>query len=302
MTYTPVLHRRSVWEDPKRPVLPTAAQSAALGYSVPPAINWRRVDTVAIHYTAADDLIDGDPGEHAEDLPAYLRAIQRDYSTNRKPTPYSVGYNVAVDWLGGVWELRGWDLKCAANKGHNEHTWAVLVLVDGASPATDEQAAGIRWAIGRAEEEKASATSGLVIPFAIMGHGELAATDDDPTNGTACPGDGLLMQIHGGLFSPRYNPVHDPDPLPPIPPTLEVTADMLAAIWKNETTKEYALVIMGPGGVRMFGLPSKDVERVRGRFDLGADLPVTDELWSDIKTKALIDMRYDIKKGTPLPQ
>jgi len=183
-------HPRAEWQDPKLPVRG-------------PAIDWTRIDTVAVHYTAADDLIDGDPGEHAENLPGYLRAIQRDYMTHRVP-PYSIGYGVAVDWLGGSWELRGVDIKCAANKGHNEHTIAILVLVDGNDMATDYAAAEIRRLIAWFEQLARR-------ELAITGHGQL----QDPNHPTGCPGSGLRAQIVLGEFSPRWQQ----KPEPPQPPT-----------------------------------------------------------------------------------
>ena len=185
-------HARADWQDPKLPV-------------TGPAIDWTRIDTVVIHYTAADDLIDGDPGEHAENLPGYLRAIQRDYMTHRVP-PYSIGYNAAVDWLGGSWQLRGYDLKCAANKGHNEHTWAILMLVDGNDMATEYAAAEVRRLIAQAEVLARR-------ELHIVGHGQLT----NPNAATACPGTGLRAQIALGEFSPRWNPAPTPEPIPPTP-------------------------------------------------------------------------------------
>lgn len=121
-------HRREAWQDPKMPV-------------VGPSPTMDQWDTFPLHYTAADNLIDGDPGEHAEDLPAYLRAIQRDYTLNRG---YSIGYGFAVDWLGGVWELRGYDIRNAANRGWNHRTGPVLCLVDGDDPLTPEALWSVR--------------------------------------------------------------------------------------------------------------------------------------------------------------
>ena len=189
-------HARTTWQDPKLPV-------------TGPPIDWSRIDTVVIHYTAADDLIDGDPGESADNLPAYLRAIQRDYMTHRNP-PYSVGYNAAVDWLGGSWELRGYDIKCAANKGHNEHTFAILMLVDGNDMATTYAAAEVRRLIAQAEVLARR-------ELKITGHGQLT----NPNAATACPGTGLRGQVAIGEFSPRWFP-----PLPPAPPTHTEDDDM----------------------------------------------------------------------------
>ena len=172
---------RSEWQDPKLPVNGSK-------------IIWKTIDTVAIHYTADDDLIDGDPGEDWASIPAYLRAIQKSYETSRG---YSVGYNVAVDQRGGAWELRGFDIKCAANKGHNDHTWAILVLVDGTDPASVAAQQTIRELVALAETHADRA-------LAIKGHCQLPAS-------TACPGVGLLGQIIDGVFRPQPAPlpIHD---------------------------------------------------------------------------------------------
>jgi hypothetical protein len=190
-------HDRAAWEDPAVPV-------------TGPAMNWARIDTVAVHYTAADDLIDGDPGEHAEDLPAYLRSIQSSYVRTRG---YSIGYGVGVDWLGGSWELRGVDIKCAANKGHNEHTIAILVLVDGNDMATTHAATEIRRLIAWFE-----VLAGRQLT--ITGHGQLR----DPDAATACPGSGLRAQIALGEFSPRWTP---PAPFPPPIPPIVIPEDAM---------------------------------------------------------------------------
>jgi hypothetical protein len=207
-------HPRQSWVSPALPV-------------AGPAFIPTRVDTVVIHYTAADDLIDGDPGEHADDLPAYLRAIQRDYVTSRG---YSIGYNVAVDWLGGSWELRGSDFRCAANKGHNEHTFAILVLVDGNDMATPQAAAEIRRIVGELEALCRR-------ELAIVGHGQLT----NPNAATACPGSGLRAQIALGEFSPRWSPpvvVPPPVEIPTPVPTPEVKRPMYVIVGNDDNRND----------------------------------------------------------------
>ena len=176
-----VYHPRSSWQSPGPPV-------AGPGWSA------ASIDTLSLHYTAADDLIDGDPGEHADDLPAYLRAIQRDY-LGRKPVGFSIGYSFAVDWLGGVWELRGYDYSAAANRGWNHRTVAVLCLVDGADPLTNEAVESVRKIL--AESNRRVGRELKVRP-----HSEIGAT--------ACPGDGIRRQINSGAFTP-WTPTPDPE-------------------------------------------------------------------------------------------
>lgn len=174
---------RSAWVPPAPPI-------------TGPAANWSTIDTVVIHYTAADDLIDGDPGENADGLDDYMRAMQSSYVRTRG---YSLGYNVAVDYRGHTWEIRGWDIRCAANKGHNDHTFAILMLVDGADPANPAQVAAANALIAEAQRRAGR-------PVTVIGHGQLAGA------ATACPGAGLRAQIAGGVFGADVHP---------IPPTTE---------------------------------------------------------------------------------
>lgn len=182
--------RRSVWQNPAQPV-------------VGPAIDWSKIDTFVIHYTAAANLPDGDngPRESQSDVWPYLRSIQNDYTVNRG---YSIGYNAAVDVWGCAYELRGADIKCAANKGHNDHTFACLMLVDGDDRASDLAAARVRRLVADAER-----LAGRKLK--IVGHGEIGAT--------SCPGRGLRQDIVDGRFNPTVEP--------PIPVEDDMTAVMV---------------------------------------------------------------------------
>lgn len=191
-------HGRADWVDPRYPVNG-------------PAFNWATIEWVVLHYTAAINLIDGDLGEFKEQLPAYLRAIHRDY-LNRQPNGYSIGYNAAVDWLGGTWELRGDTFKCAANANpskpgdENAKTFAILMLVDGQDGATPLAAAAVRGLVAQVREQAPKAV-------VVLGHRDVAATQ--------CPGTGVYAQIKAGVFEPDVvippPPVPEPPPPTPIP-------------------------------------------------------------------------------------
>jgi hypothetical protein len=182
------VHPRSAWVDPAFPIT---------GPIDDPANN----DVVVIHYTAADNLIDGDPGEHASNLPAYLRAMQKEYVTKRG---YSVGYLFAVDWLGGIWQIRGWAFESAANKGHNHRSFPILMLVDGADRATPEAVRSVRHIVTEAQRRAGRTLS-------IKGHGQLRVETGIGT-ATACPGKGLQAQVNAGDFMPRSEPTPPPPP------------------------------------------------------------------------------------------
>lgn len=174
----------TAWVDPQRPV-------------TGPPIDWTQIDTFVVHYTAANNLIDGDPGENWAGIPQYLRSIQLDYLTNRPQynsagvktaSGYSIGYHFAIDQRGVVWTLRGWDIRSAANVDHNQRTFTVLFLVDGNDEATPAAVAAAKYLLAEAVRR---ARRKLV----VTGHGLLSGAQ------TSCPGAGLLRQIRGGIFS-----------------------------------------------------------------------------------------------------
>lgn len=190
-------HPRTAWQSPAQPV-------------TGPPIDWARVDTVVVHYTAAKDCPEGaDRAAYG----AFLRAMQNDYLTTRG---YSLGYSVAVATVGESWQIRGADLKPAATKNHNDHTWAILLTVDADAPASPAAVAEVRRLVAEAER-----LAGRTL--AIKGHGELGAT--------ACPGAGIRRQIAEGVF----RPVPNPPPPPPIPEDDDMTTACIVRIkgWWN---------------------------------------------------------------------
>ena len=146
-----------------------------------PPIDWGQIDTIVGHYTAALDLPDGDPGEHADQLDDFLRGINKHYLAKG----YSFAYNFIFDWLGGVWEGRGFDIKNAANKGWNTRSVSYLVLVDGQDGTTPEAAAAIRAMRAECNRRRGFALN-------LRNHSQVGST--------RCWGDGLRAQQAAGLF------------------------------------------------------------------------------------------------------
>lgn len=157
---------RSDWEPAKHPV------------DGPPFRSWL-VNTIAIHYTADNRI--------PADVPQYLANIQTAYLSRRG---YSIGYNVAIDQHGICWELRGTTYKCAANKGYNDMTFAVLMLVDGQNEANPAMIARIRQLVGDVRR--------ICPDSKIVGHRDIGST--------ACPGVGLYSQLVSGVFEPQESP------------------------------------------------------------------------------------------------
>jgi hypothetical protein len=194
-----LFHARSTWVHPAPPI------------TGPAMVPFSRIDTMAIHYPAGNTP-DGDPTDRP-DVAGYLRSIQSDYVRTRG---YSIGYSFAIDWTGDVWECRGWDIRPAANAGHNDHTVALLMLVDQDQPATHEQLVTARHYV-------AELTRRAGHPIVVTGHGQL------PGAATACPGIGLRGQIAAGLFNPIPTP--PPQEVPEVQTARRVRIRGYANVW-----------------------------------------------------------------------
>mgnify|MGYP000397280250 FL=1 len=173
-----MFHARSTWVHPAPPITGPAMPA------------WSAIDTIALHYPAGNTP-DGDPGD-TTDVAGYLRAVQTAYVRDRG---YSIGYAFGFDHLGDVWELRGWDIKPAAVKGHNEHVLSFLLIVDQDAPCTAAQLEAVRAYVAETERRRGQ-------PVHVVGHGDLAAT--------GCPGAGVRQQIAAGLFRPITTTPEDP--------------------------------------------------------------------------------------------
>ena len=190
---------RTAWQDPKMPVKG-------------PAMRLSTIRLIPAHYTAAANV--------PSNTTAYLRSIQRDYTTNRR---YSIGYNFAIDQQGLVYECRGFDIKCAANAGHNEETIAVLCLVDGNQPMNAAMVTAFK-ALG-AEIQRRCGRSLTVVCHCDIGK-------------TACPGDGIIAQVKAGKLTPGDTPV----PQPPKPGE----DDTVQCVFESQTTpKEFNAMFFG---------------------------------------------------------
>ena len=172
-----VYHPRESWEDP----------NCTIASGRPPAQLPYQITTGVVHYSAATDPPDDDAG-----IAQWLRNIQRDYLVNRG---YSIGYLFCVDQRGGVWELRGFTYKAAANSPTNDWTAPVLFNTGIGEPATPEQ-----WRSTRAIFREFARRSGNSAAFRNRpyGHGQL------PDAATACPGAPLLDQLDAGLGDLNY--------------------------------------------------------------------------------------------------
>jgi hypothetical protein len=162
--------KASDWELPKMEVA---------SHTNSPPLPWDTIDKIAFHYTGGD-TVNRDTAKH-------LQASQSYYARVRG---YSLGYNCAIDQDGVVWEIRGERFKCAANKGRNDETFAIHMLVDGQNPANPAMVAAARWMVTQIRNRSLNHIS-------IVGHNDIGNTQ--------CPGLGISEQIRLGVFEPNIH-------------------------------------------------------------------------------------------------
>lgn len=229
----PWSHAREDWENPNQ----TIDQHTQSG-----PFPWDTADLIAVHYTAAVDVPDGDPDELPWDrhVAAYLRAIQNDYVTNRG---YSIGYGVLVTQNGDDWEVRGVRNQNAANLNYNSRTFTILVFVDGADPLTEAALVKVRSLVDwfRRESPRTDVT--------IVGHRDIGAT--------ACPGAGVYDQITAGLLEPGddMTPLDIPERIFDSRDTYEFRADETRTIpvGSRQAFLHVTLLSSAPGYVSVSG-------------------------------------------------
>jgi hypothetical protein len=127
---------------------------------------------------------------------------------------YSLGYNFAVYPDGSAWEIRGWDIRSAANGGTdvNKKGVAILLAVQSVRDApTDEMIAGVQDIIFMTRQR-------VHRSLAINGHCDVRPTP------TACPGSEIVDMIARGVFEPG---AEAPPPLVELPKAIYRLQDLL---------------------------------------------------------------------------
>lgn len=187
-------HRRTEWQTAAEPV------------TGPPFV-WRKLQRIVLHWNGGDL-------DWPYDTAQVLRNMQ--HASLSKPKPYSSGYNDAIDHPGESWEVRGEDIKCAANVEVNETSYAILILSDAVdddanhadNAANDAQIEAVRERVAAVR-----ARAGWKVP--IVGHFDVAHNSTH----TQCPGVAIREQIAAGVFEPvEHEQPNHPDPIDPTPP------------------------------------------------------------------------------------
>lgn len=139
---------------------------------------WTKVDTIFVHYTAAES-------DRTEDAKARMRGVQNFHIDNRGWNDFA--YSWAFSFTGEILEGRGWGVYTAATGVENNHSYAVVFLGADKIDRDDLTVRG-RNALGEVLREAERLKGKKLI---VKGHTEA----QDPTGKTACPGAEILAFI-----------------------------------------------------------------------------------------------------------
>jgi hypothetical protein len=171
-----VIVSRADWQDPNCPVTGPV--------STPDEWQWN-----TLHWPG---------GNCGSDGPSVLRSMQASWVSSKG---YSLGYNFAVWPDGTAYEIRGFDLRCAANGDQTVNRPGVAILLavpDVDTAPTEAMTAAVRELVG--------ATRALVGQTLIVN-----AHRDVRPEPTQCCGDVIVGMIAAGVFEPTSS---TPTPTP----------------------------------------------------------------------------------------
>lgn len=214
------LHPRTEWEPgPGTPLFGDLRRGYAF-HRTPASLWLPGIQYIATHYTGAVNIPDGDPGEilsGVDGIRNLLRNAHWDYLNNRSDggyrrlsdnrwfPGYPLGYSFAFDWLGGVWEINGFDYQPAATSGWNNRALAFLMLTDRADPGS-----ALMWRSHRAVAREALRRGARIAPERVWSHGWFAERTGTGTP-TACCGGALEAQINAGYGDYTQDDTGDDD-------------------------------------------------------------------------------------------
>jgi hypothetical protein len=180
-----ILHERAEWIDGYA----VAAGEGEAWWSAP-QFDTARVSNITWHYpggTSRTDPVAEVRGMHAD----YHR--RTDAGDNGRPAPfshgYNLGYNAVIDRQGGIWKVRWFDQRCAANGADtNANSFAIQFMLDGVdADITDAQLQSGRQMDKIVRERCPGIPAGV---DGHRGHSDFVATP--------CPGEHIRNRMHAG--------------------------------------------------------------------------------------------------------
>jgi hypothetical protein len=149
---------------------------------------------VVIHHSVTQE------GKTQAEVESILRGID---SFHRGKGWGGIGYNLAIDYAGRVYEARGIDIMGAHAYGANVNGYGIVYIGDGRKGITSEAVQAIK---------------NLVIQLQTRSQKKLEVVGHNQVNKTACPGTQIEAELKKGTFEVAY-PLFNQVPVTPVPPT-----------------------------------------------------------------------------------
>ena len=193
---------------------------------------------VVIHHSVTSE------GKTQAQVEATLRNIDKQHRGNGWG---GIGYNLAVDYDGRIYEARGLDILGAHASGVNTKSYGICYIGDGRKGITDKGVAGIQKAIALVQNHSAK-------KLKVVGHRDV--------NSTACPGDKIYVLITGKKFEIQW-PVVEPKP-PVKPPVKPGPAKKYAVVRPGDSYWSIAVrVLKVPNTPRHYPAIIKESSRIK---------------------------------------
>lgn len=137
---------------------------------------------VVVHHSVTSE------GKSQKDVEAMLRMID---NMHRSKGYGGIGYNLAVDYAGRVYEARGINIMGCHTSNANGKNYGVVYIGDGRERITKEAVDAIQRVVNRLQNNSKK-------KLKVYGHQDLWAT--------ACPGPKIQKLVEDGTFAQPYPP------------------------------------------------------------------------------------------------
>lgn len=162
---------------------------------------------IVIHHSVTAE------GKSQKDVEAILRMID---GMHRRKGWGGIGYNLAVDFAGRVYEARGVNIVGCHAGNHNTANYGIVYIGDGRKRITPEAVAAIKGTVAALQKNSKK-------KLKVVGHRDV--------NLTACPGEKIYKLIKADTFEVAYPPkpaVVPPKPVEPAKPTTKPVTYVIA--------------------------------------------------------------------------
>jgi LysM repeat protein len=196
---------------------------------------------IVIHHSVTSE------GANQAGVEAILRRIDDQHRNNGWG---GIGYNIAVDSAGRVYEARGIDIHGAHASGSNIAGYGIVYIGDGRKNVSAEAVKAIR---------------NLVIELQARSLKKLEVVGHHQVNRTECPGPLLIAELTKGTFNVAYPLVVPKPPVaPPVAPKPPVDENKYVVVRPGDSYWRIAVRVLNvPNTVKHYPAIIKESNRIQ---------------------------------------